>query len=767
MRGIIIFFLLAANVTAQDIFIIDSITNAPIENVSITNQSNGISSNVNGVANITIFNNIDTLIINHISYNKKKIIKSKVKQMILLSPKTILLPAVILKENPKTYNFPDYLMVKEVSQKSSASKSTAELLQINTSVTVQESQAGGGSPNFRGMEANRLLLVVDGLTLNNTIYRSGHLQNSSTINPFFIQSFSLATGPASINFGDGALGSALIFNTVYPVFETKSNHSFHQQYESSSNAVTLNYKANYSRKNIAFVSGLSIKSIGNLRMGGNRKHNYLMWGNEDIITKNNEQLNTNYDQADFIHKTLFKINKTTDLLLNTQYSTSSKIRRFDKLNDMIEGRQKYTDWYYGPQNRFLQMIKLNSIKSSLFYDRFQALFAFQDVSESRHYKKHNDSFVSNRYENVDLYDGSINFSKRIFSSQLSYGVGSRRQIVSSSANKELINGGYSYNTTRYPDGGSNVTDFFVYNQISLSVSDKLKLYLGGRLNYNELTAFFTDTQTYNFPFSEIKNKNHSLAKSVLINYKITPYFMLNASAYSGFRNPNLDDIGKVFSKNDNYVIIPNSNLSSEKSKNIELGVKCIINNIRIDFQFFNTIIDNAISRENGTLNGEDSIWYDGEMMKIQMNKNIESANINGLSFNGSYALNKSLHVNSNFNYTLGKTKASLPLAHIPPLNASFNIEYTIKKNNLKLSSKYNGWKKSQDYDLAGVDNLEEATIDGNPSWHTLSVYYSYKLDDLFTCGFGVKNIFDVHYKTFGSALSASGRNFVLSLHSNF
>ena len=127
--------------------------------------------------------------IKHISYHNKKMIKSNIGKVILLSSKIRILPTIILKENPKIYNFPDYLMVKKVSQKASASKSTTELLQSTTSITVQESQAGGGSPNFRGMEANRLLLVVDGLPLNNTIYRSGQLQNTSTINPFFIQSF--------------------------------------------------------------------------------------------------------------------------------------------------------------------------------------------------------------------------------------------------------------------------------------------------------------------------------------------------------------------------------------------------------------------------------------------------------------------------------------------------------------------------------------------------------------------------------------------------
>ena len=503
-------------------------------------------------------------------------------------------------------------------------------------------------------------------------------------------------------------------------------------------------------------------------MGSKREHNYLDWGNESIISKGAEQLYTNYSQADFIHKTLFKINAASSISLYTQYSTSSKINRFDKLNDVVGTKQKYSDWYYGPQNRFLQIIKLNSTKPNLFYNTLQTVFAFQNVSESRHHKKKVDNFISNRYENVDIYDASINLSKLVLSSQFSYGLGGRKQVVHSSANIETENGDYFYNTTRYPDGGSDVDDFFIYSQISIPVSEKLKLYLGGRLNYTDLNAIFTDTQTYRFPFSEIKIKNHSVVSSALLNYKIASDFILIASIYTGFRNPNLDDVGKVFSKNDTYVVVPNSNLSPEKSKNIEFGVKgTLINNLQLNVQLFNTVIANAISRENGVLNGQDSILYDGEMMKVQMNKNIESANISGFNIECMYTLKKNLIINANCNYVFGKTINNLPLAHIPPLNASLSIDYTINNKNITLNTLYNSWKKAEDYDLGGVDNLEEATIDGTPSWCILNLYYSYKIDNNFTYGIGVKNIFDIHYKTFGSGLSSSGRNFILSLHTNF
>ena len=55
-------------------------------------------------------------------------------------------------------------------------------LLLNTgNLFVQKSQQGGSSPIIRGFEASRILLVVDGIRMNNAIYRSGHLQNAITV----------------------------------------------------------------------------------------------------------------------------------------------------------------------------------------------------------------------------------------------------------------------------------------------------------------------------------------------------------------------------------------------------------------------------------------------------------------------------------------------------------------------------------------------------------------------------------------------------------
>ena len=153
-------------------------------------------------------------------------------------------------------------------------------------------------------------------------------------------------------------------------------------------------------------------------------------------------------------------------------------------------------------------------------------------------------------------------------------------------------------------------------------------------------------------------------------------------------------------------------------------------------------------------------------MRIQTNKNISSAKIKGINFNSNYTFNSLLNVRAQCNYMIGLAFDNQPLAHIPPLNAKVEVTYSSNKNSISLYSDYNASKKVIEYDAAGVDNIDEATIEGNPFWYTLNIAYKKIIDKNLTFSCGIKNIMDIHYKTFGSGISASGRNFIISLQAN-
>ncbi|MBK9016011.1 MAG: TonB-dependent receptor plug domain-containing protein [Saprospiraceae bacterium] len=75
------------------------------------------------------------------------------------------------------------------------SQTTADALWNTAGVFVQKTQMGGGSPVLRGFEANRVLLVVDGVRMNNAVYRSGHLQNSITVDNAMLERTEVVFGP--------------------------------------------------------------------------------------------------------------------------------------------------------------------------------------------------------------------------------------------------------------------------------------------------------------------------------------------------------------------------------------------------------------------------------------------------------------------------------------------------------------------------------------------------------------------------------------------
>ena len=83
MRFIIILFLSVTTIKAQDVFILDSITNTPIENANLINQFSGISSDINGLVNLTGFNNTDTIMIKHISYHNYTKLSQEISRLYL------------------------------------------------------------------------------------------------------------------------------------------------------------------------------------------------------------------------------------------------------------------------------------------------------------------------------------------------------------------------------------------------------------------------------------------------------------------------------------------------------------------------------------------------------------------------------------------------------------------------------------------------------------------------------------------------------------
>jgi hemoglobin/transferrin/lactoferrin receptor protein len=188
----------------------------------------------------------------------------------------------------------------------------------------------------------------------------------------------------------------------------------------------------------------------------------------------------------------------------------------------------------------------------------------------------------------------------------------------------------------------------------------------------------------------------------------------------------------------------------------------------MDVVGYYTLLTNAIVRTDFTLNGQDSMLYDGDIYRVSANYNANLAHIYGASVNVISDFYNNIVLKATLNYTRGRNLTDdVPLGHIPPVFGRVSITYDYKKFRFDSFIYYNGWKFTDDFSPYGEDNEEEATMFGYPSWWTLNMHTSYRINDFLTAQFAIENILDQFYKPFASGVSAPGRNFVFTLRTQF
>ena len=147
------------------------------------------------------------------------------------------------------------LSAKQISQMNT--QNMGDLLAATGLVMVQKSQQGGSSPILRGFEASRVLLVVDGVRMNNLIYRAGHLQNVITVDQNMLQRAEVIFGPASTVYGSDALGGVISFQTKNPILsETDKLYlrgNAFTRYSSTNNEKTAHLDVNLGNRRVAVL----------------------------------------------------------------------------------------------------------------------------------------------------------------------------------------------------------------------------------------------------------------------------------------------------------------------------------------------------------------------------------------------------------------------------------------------------------------------------------------------------------------------------------
>lgn len=671
------------------------------------------------------------------------------------------------------------------------SQTAADLLGTSGKVFIQKSQQGGGSPMIRGFATNRLIYTVDGVRMNTAIFRGGNIQNIINLDPFATESTEVLFGPGSVIYGSDAIGGVMSFQTLTPQLslsdETLISGKAVARYASANQERTGHFDVSLGWKKWALATSVSSWNYNHLRQGSNGPNDYLKHyfvqrqNGQDVLIDQDDPLlqrPSAYDQINLMQKVRFKPNENWDLQYGFHYSETSPYGRYDRHNRMRRGTARYAEWSYGPQSWMMNNLSVSHQADQPYYDQMTLRLAYQAFGESRISRDLNDPTREVREEQVDAYSANLDFTKSLNSKHtLFYGLEFvQNDVFSNGFNENIETGLETDGADRYPQ--ATWRSFAAYINDEFRLNQRWTVQTGLRYNQFMMDVDFSgNADYYPLPFSRAEINNGAVTGSLGAVYRPSDTWVIRANFGTGFRSPNVDDIGKVFDSEPGAVVVPNPKLEAEYAYNFDLGMtKVLGDRVKLDLTGFYTVLDNALVRRTATLDGRDSIMYDGVMSEVQALQNAATATVYGLQAGLEVKLPAGFSFSSDLNFQRGEEEledgSTSPSRHAAPFFGVSRLSYRNRKLDLQINAIYQGEQSHENLAVSerGKDEIYALDINGNtyaPAWYTLNFKAAYSLTEKMRISGGLENITDQRYRPYSSGISGAGRNFILALSAKF
>ncbi|MCC6601025.1 MAG: TonB-dependent receptor [Crocinitomicaceae bacterium] len=802
MKNLFLLFLLCGIchfLHSQVVTIKDRETGLPLELVVLSSDHPKAFSisNSQGQADISVFGNAEKIDFRLIGYKSESYSFVQLEHTglaVSLAPNFLSLDQLVVSAsrwNQSRMEVPEKITTISAADVQLQNPQTAaDLIGLSGEAAIQKSQQGGGSPMIRGFATNRLLISVDGIRMNTAIFRSGNIQNVISLDPLAIENTELLFGPGSLIYGSDAIGGTMNFQTLSPQIAYTGNTIITgkaiTRYSTANSEKTIHFDINAGWRKWALMTSISHNDFGDLRMGSKGPDEYLRTfyvqriDSTDMIISNSDPLiqrYSGYSQINAMQKIRFSPSSKWDIVYALHYSTTSDYPRYDRqLRLRSNGLPRSAEWYYGPQEWMMSNLVITQTSNNKIYDIATLRLAQQFFGESRIDRDFNDPEKRSRVEKVYALSANLDFNRSINEHQkFFYGLEVvTNKVHSSGMDENIITHTVSPGPARYPQARwSSSAAYIIWQQ---KVSKKINTQTGIRYNRFMLDAQF-DTTFYPFPYTTARFNKGALTGS--IGLIITPYddFSICLNGSTGFRSPNVDDLGKVFDSEPGSVVVPNPSVNAEYVWNGEFNLaKIFDNNVKVELTGFYSVLNNALVRRDFTLNGQDSIVYDGEMSKVQAIQNAASATVFGAVVNIEIKLTDGFGIRSKYNFQHGTEelddRATSPLRHAAPPFGVSHLTYSTNKLTLDFYAAYSRGKNynelpQEEQEKIYMYALDETNRPYSPAWFTLNFKSMYRLSENFSISAGLENILDKRYRTYSSGIVAPGRNMVLSLRADF
>jgi hemoglobin/transferrin/lactoferrin receptor protein len=409
-----------------------------------------------------------------------------------------------------------------------------------------------------------------------------------------------------------------------------------------------------------------------------------------------------------------------------------------------------------------------------FYDQVKISAAYQYFEESRRDRNFQDPIRFKTGDQVDAYSLNLDFENRkIGNFNLFYGAEYVLNEVDSQGDVEnILTGTQIPGPSRYPDD-SLWTSLAAYVNGTCRFEPNLTLLAGLRYSHFWIDADF-DQEFYPFPFQDANLNKGALTGSLGVSWFPYENTQITANASTGFRAPNIDDIGKVFESEPGSVVVPNPDLEPEYAYNFEIGFRQNIGDkLIVKGAAYYTYLTNALVRRDYTFNGLDTIVYNGEPSNVQAIQNAASAFVYGVELGFDAKINEVWALSGNLTLAEGdeeEVDGTITAArHVAPTFGNLGLSWDKYPWQAGVFLNYNGEIPFGDLALSerAKPFIYAEDADGNPyspSWYTLNLRASYTLWDRYQLTLGVENLTNQRYRSYSSGIAAAGFNVIAGVN---
>ena len=626
-------------------------------------------------------------------------------------------------------------------------RTTAEALREETGITVQKTNHNGGAPIIRGMMGNQILLMVDGIRLNNAIYRFGPNQYLNTMDPRLISRIEVVRGPGSVYYGSDAMGGVVnVLTREAPLAEEGLVIAGRQggQWVSSDQEALSRTDVSLSGTRTALALGGTYKDVKNFVAGRG--------------FRGRDSSSQVYPSAWF----------EKDLDAKLVAIPFSKHRLTLAVQDV---RERNVEFYHSPdrvdpyQDRILAYVKWTWDRPVSFLSQVELRASHQDQKEKWTRKTSRSSnYIVYGSEN-EVKTPGVGFQAQTLpwkTVDFTFGAEAYRDQVTSTGfrdstvyamgvtTRQTVRGDYGTATMTYGGG------FLLGHAKPLN---RVELFSGIRLDRVQLTS---PPDPLVVPF-EFKQTSSALTGGGGLRLNLWGLVYAVSNVATAFRAPNTDDVLRFGPVESTLYEVPNANLQPEKSTTVDYGLRWDHYRLAAGLTFYNTYVRDLIARANGTYNGD--TLYTGR--RIQQRQNVGRARIDGVEAEAELAVTPSIHLRGGAGYTYGQDLTSdVPLRRIPPSSGFFGCRYTAAEDRFWGEAVVRAARDQWRWAPGDRSDRDMQPVKGRyvtPGYTVVNLRFGAKLTHYLESTLGIENATNRNYWEHGSRVPASGTSVSLGL----